>query len=204
MIKHRVLILFVVLTQSLVLSACSTDVGVEGTPLADMTFAHLQPWPVNVARIDVRIEDTLSVPDFVKPPEDIAREYINARFRPAGPVGILDIKVKQAKVEKSYIEPENSIAQFIGFGGGDAYKVTYQIQLDHMNGTGLTLSSHVVSATRTINISEHVSISEREQRQQAGLEKLFQELDRQIETILGRDLSLFRKQPMAPVTLIAP
>lgn len=191
--QSKVFLFIIILFQAVTISACTSNVGVEGTPLAEITFAHLEALPVNVARIDVRIEESESPADFVKAPGDIMRQYVASRFTPVGREGYLDIKVEQALVEKSYLEAENRVAKFMGFGGGDSYKVTYQIKLDYFRSSGVFVSGHVVKATRTINMSEHVSISQREKHQQEGIEKLFQELDRQIETIVSRDLNLVVK-----------
>jgi hypothetical protein len=166
-----------------VLAACSTG---EGLPVADMTFQHLQATPVMVRTVEMDVRNATSADGFAINPEAAAERYLENRFRADGTEGTLRAVMEEITVRHVYNPSKGGMKDFLDIAGHDVYAVNAVMRLEHLSERGTVLYGNTIRAQRTMNITEHASIAEREQHQLEGMEKLFADLDQQVvKTVLS-------------------
>lgn len=174
-----------------VLCLCACESGRPGgLPLPQMTFAQIQPMPVNVRLVNASVSESDAVDDFAIDPGAAAKQYLARRFVAAGNSGALEINVEKAAVVKTHEAAGNSVAGFLNVGGADAYAVTLIVRFEHLDEGGRVLYGKVLTARRIVRISEHDSLATRERRQMEAMEALFSDLDREIRIAALEDKSL--------------
>jgi FlaG/FlaF family flagellin (archaellin) len=160
-----------------VLVACSTGAGM---PHAAVTFQHIQAMPVNVSNIETNVNEGQEVDGFVISPSDTAEKYLASRFNAVGSGGTLRASMEEVTVRHVYKGATGKVTGFLNVAGHDVYDVKLVLRLEHISASGTVLYGNTIKAQRTMSITEHASISEREKHQMEGLEKLFADLDRQV------------------------
>lgn len=174
------------------LSACANGDG--GAPLAKMSFDHLTPYPLYVASYEVSQSPAVSsaqIPEgFVANPANIADAYFTSRFTKAGTQGKLHVTVDSMSVTHHIEDSKNSIGAFIGVDHHDVYKITLSVRIDAY-GIGETQEeSNTITAHRTVSISEHDSIVERERAQMDAIDSLIDDLDVAVRKVLSEQFHL--------------
>jgi hypothetical protein len=64
------------------------------------------------------------------------------------------------------------------------------MRLEHISPSGTVLYGNTIKAQRTMNITEHASVAEREQHELEGMEKLFADLDAQVVQVVTTGMHL--------------
>lgn len=165
-----------------VLIACSTGAGM---PVADMTFQHIQPMPVMVSRVETDVRPGQEVDGFVISPTTASQRYLSTRFNAVGGPGTLRAVMEEVTVRHVYSPSKGRVSGFLNVAGHDVYDVKLVLRLEHISDSGTVLYGNTFRAQRTMNITEHASIAEREKHQLEGMELLFADLDRQVvKTVL--------------------
>lgn len=177
---HQAFFLFAVLS----LAACSSVPA--GKPLRTLTFAHLQPIPINVGEIKTH-NATEEIPGvFVISPYTAIQDYLHARFAPGGYDGTLEGVIEDAAVVHSYEQSTSGTGRFLNVGGFDVYDMNVNLRLSHLDRSGGMIMSTTINARRVVKVSEHASIAEREKRQFEGMKSLFTDLDNAVQhAVLG-------------------
>lgn len=173
----------------LLLAGCANNVG-SGQPVAQMTFAHLQPIPINVNAINVQIEEARTGGEFVTDPVVAAENYFKSRYVPQGAQDQMLITIEEATVRRGQKKASGKMAQFFDVGGQDVYNVNLRLRVEHVDAQSNRLYGKVFKAWREMNITEHASVAERERHELAGLEKMFNDLDREIAHMVVEDMHL--------------
>ncbi len=173
-----------------VFGGCTSMPHPEGKPLPAMTFKHLATLPLGVQDIRVEIQETENATGFSFALDEMVRAYLQRKFKPEGVSGVLVAALDKSVVKSKHVKASNSAAGFLGVGGYDSYDVHLKLRLEHLDSHGNRVYGTVVNAKRTINVSEHASIAERESAQFEGLETLFVELDKHVEKVVVQDMEL--------------
>lgn len=176
----KLLILACVLAASL--GACTTnDLAFgNGKPLPALTFDYYKPLNIRARNIQVYLTDTESdkstVDDFIIPLPNALHNYINARFKAQGGFETLSFYIEKASISKEYNASSNRVAEYLKVGGYDVYRIAVQLRYEFSNSDGVY--GERMNFERMLSISEHSSLSHREQRQIESLEELFEDIDR--------------------------
>ena len=177
------------------LTACTLGQG--GEPLAQMTFAHVKPYPLYVASYQVsgfeKVFRSTDIPGgFVANPAVIVQDYFNNRFEAAGATGKLGVTIRNVQVTHDVVAPENSIGAMVGVGKFDRYKVLVDIDIEGF-GIGQTRdvgTSFVV--TRDIKVSEFASLVERQKAQMRALDNMVDDIDETVQKLFRDQFSIMR------------
>src|SRR5262245_18607735 len=170
-----------------ILAACSTG---EGLPQAELTFQHIQPMPVMVRDIETDVLNSTDADGFVMSPETAAERYLSTRFRADGTEGTLRAVMQDITVRHVYDPSKGNVTGYLGVAGHDGYAVNAVLRLEHVSDSGTVLYGNTIMAQRTMNITEHASVAERERHQLEGLEKLFADLDKEVVKTVLTDMRL--------------
>ena len=177
-----------------VLGACSSMPSPEGKPMADLTFGHLSPVMLQVSDI-IRNEITQDQLDripqnFTVPVDDLANAYIQRRLQAAGGPEKLSVTIDDLSVRYEQKDSDSAVAEFLGVAKIDSYAVTITMDLMLENERNGAVRGRKFTARRVINISEHVSVAERERKQLEGVEAMFVDIDRSVLDILQHQFGL--------------
>ena len=182
--KLRNIFIFSIL---LVGGGCVTS---NGMPQPEMTFQHLQPLPVNVARIETDVRSGTEVSDFAVSPVTASERYLSSRFNAVGGNGTLRAVMEEVTVRHVYSPSKGNVTKYLNVGGHDVYDVKLVLRLEHISDSGTVLYGNTIKAQRTMNITEHASVAEREKHEMEGMEKLFTDLDQQVVRIIMTEMRL--------------
>lgn len=175
------------------LSSCASMPSPEGKPLADITFAHLKPLSLDVQTVNFEnLANANAYPeDFYVAVPDLFEDYVARRFQAKG-TSERDFRLTLENLDITYTQEnsENSFANMIGVARTDKYSVEMQVNLSVSNPQTGALKGRRLSVKRVMNISEHVSLAEREQEQMTGVEAMFADLDQAITDVLINDFGL--------------
>ncbi|MGB4106253.1 MAG: hypothetical protein WBK55_00475 [Alphaproteobacteria bacterium] len=172
-----------------VLAACAAG---EGLPQPDITFDHLQRLPVDVANIETDVRAGNVADGFVVSPSAAAERYLSSRFNAVGGSGTLRAVMEEITVRHVYNASKGKVTGYLNVAGHDVYDVKLVLRLEHVSPSGTVLYGNTMKAQRTMNITEHASVAEREKHQLEGMEKLFAELDQQVVRVVLTDMRLGR------------
>ena len=166
----------------------------EGKPMADLTFGHLSPVMLQVSDI-IRNEITQDQLDripqnFTVPVDDLANAYIQRRLQAAGGPEKLSVTIDDLSVRYEQKDSDSAVAEFLGVAKIDSYAVTITMDLMLENERNGAVRGRKFTARRVINISEHVSVAERERKQLEGVEAMFVDIDRSVLDILQHQFGL--------------
>ena len=145
---------------------------------------------MNVATVDTHVERGNEAEGFVISPTEASRRYLSSRFQAAGGQGTLRAVMQESTVRHVYNASKGKVAGYLNVAGHDVYDVKLVLRLEHISERGTVLYGNTIKAQRTMNITEHASVAEREQHQLEGMEKLFADLDRQVVHIVASDMRL--------------
>jgi len=183
-----------ILTSLLVLGACASMPSPEGKPMADLTFGHLSPVPLqvnNIVRNEITQDQLDRVPQsFTVPIDDLSNAYIKRRLQAAGGPETLTVTIEDLSVRYEQKDSESTVAGFLGVAKIDSYAITVTMNLLLEDPRSGAVRGRKFTARRVINISEHKSVAEREQHQLEGVEALFVDIDRAVLEILQHQFGL--------------
>lgn len=183
----------------LLLSGCEAG---DGKPVAQMTFEHLQPSPVYVASYEV-VNNAKFYPSnlpqgFVANPEKVVLDYLGRRFSAAGSQGKLVASLENVSVLHEMRASENKVGEFLGVAKKDHYQIQVAVKIKALGLEGYDSREMTLKAQRVLEVSEHVTLAERESHQMTAIDNLIDDLDASIQKVLAYDFRIM--QPIYPVT----
>lgn len=182
---------------SLSLSGCSA--GREAPkPVPVMDFAHMAPYPVRVAAVQVEDKYVPSAnpadvsSGFAVPPDIAARQYAENRLKAAGGSGdALHFVIEDARVIHSVEhQDEGRVAEWMGTNLSDLYEVTLRVRLYTAAVDGRQSAHSILTLSRTISIPQHFTLGEKEYEQSQFVASLIQDLDRAVTAALSEKMGL--------------
>lgn len=180
---------FVLLASVAALVSC-----VSAPPVADQSskgmFAHMQQVPINVSAINVHTMNSNVGGDFIADPAKVADEYVNARYKPQGMQDSIEVTIEQATVTKATKKSNNKVARFFEVDDAAVYDITLRVKFEQIESGGRLVYGKVFNARRTMTISEHASVGERERLEVEGLRTMFNQLDQAIYRTLMQEMRL--------------
>jgi hypothetical protein len=193
--KKIPLILTSVLASVLVLTSCSS--GTDGKPPPDLTFQNVIP--VNLPVSDINVERAsgynaaTNATSFVVPFSDKIESYVRRKMQAMGGDKRLRVIIEDASVKEHFQPSDNKVAGFLDVAGFTVYDLSLVMNVRAEDSYGGNKGVRL-KLGRTIKVSEHASVAERELRQTEGVEALFRELDTNMTRITLQELDLIPYQ----------
>ncbi len=182
-----------VMASCFTLGACM-GLNSDGKPLAQMTFSHVNAYPVYVASYETVAIPATKKPGlpvgFVTDPSLIAYDYLNNRFEASGTTGKLRAVIDSVSVSHEILPSTNEVGAALGIGKRDHYRITLKLNLEAIGINGFARKNTAMTVNRDVYISEHVSIVQREQEQMQALDKMVDDLDGAIQKVLREDFKV--------------
>jgi predicted small secreted protein len=184
---------FVMAVSALLIAGCTTNTG-AGKPLSDLTFSHMRPMPLQVSQVikrDAVGQKRTSFPkDFMVPVDSMLDSYVDSRLRAMGGQDVLTVELEEMIVTHEQKDSESRVAGFMNVAKIDSYNLRMQFNLMVENPQTGAMRGKRFVVNRTINISEHSSVVERERRQQEGVKEMFRDIDLSMMEILKNEFRL--------------
>lgn len=185
-----------ILATFLVLGACSSS-GIDGKPPPDLTFQNVIP--VNLPVSDITVERAAgynaasNATSFVVPFSDKIESYVRKKMQAVGGDKRLKVVIEEASVKEHFQPSDNKVADFLKVAGFDVYDLSLVLNVMAQDSYGGNKGVRL-KLGRTIKVTEHASVAERELRQTEGVESLFRELDTNMTRITLQELDLIPYQ----------
>ncbi|MCB1783331.1 MAG: hypothetical protein KDI13_04990 [Alphaproteobacteria bacterium] len=178
------------------LASCTSPAA---EPLAKMTFANLNPFPVYVAAYEVKDSyrdfgtgaggDEI-IPPFATSPGLAVTDYFKNRYSANGTDGKLIVDVQSSSVTHEMMGSENSVGKFLGVDRKDVYHISVIINLVVLDAGGYDRKEMKITAHREISIPETYSIADREKTQMESLDSMIDDLDGAVQKALRNEFQV--------------
>ena len=177
-----------ILLGTLMLGACNPVYTGGGEPLAQMTFNNVNAYPVYVASYEavaiIRQEEPVLPEGFVTDPAVMVHDYLKSRFEASGSQGKLRAVIDNVSVQHEVVRSKNKLGAALKVANMDHYTVRVGVTLQSFGTVEGQNQSVKLTAHRNLYISEYSSLVEREKAQMVLLDKLVDDLDESIRTVL--------------------
>ena len=179
----RKLSLFILPVVVLGLAACETPVSIQKLP--ELTYGHLPPLKLNVAKIEVIVQyqPPLREPNvehlFPTPPLKALRRWASDRLRAVGRSGKARLFITDASAIETSLQKKTGVVATFTKQQSDRYDLTVDAVLEVSDGRrGGRVSARV---TRFSTLREDITINERDRAWFDMTEALIKDFDAEIE-----------------------
>lgn len=187
--KNVVLSLLVIIVS---LTGCTSN-NSAGKPLSEITFSHMRPMPLQVSNVVKRDgvgQKRNITTDFSVPVDAMVDSYIESRLRAMGGDETLFVELEELSVTHNVKDSTNKVAGFMGVAKIESYNIVTGFNLVLENQSNGAIRGKRFTVRRTINISEHSSVAEREMHQQKAIEEMFRDIDQSMMEILKNEFMI--------------
>lgn len=173
------------------LAACETPVQMQKLP--DLTFAHLTPIKLDVARIDVvvRYQPPLRAPNvdhlFPTSPSAALKQWVKDRLRAVGDSGTARLVIVNANAVESALTQKSGLTATFTKQQSQRYDATVEARLEISSSLGQGRTS--AHATRFTTVREDITINKRERIWFDLTEALVRDFDAAMEKNMRQHLS---------------
>ncbi|MBC8339662.1 MAG: hypothetical protein ISR51_05500 [Rhodospirillales bacterium] len=194
-VPFRIFLTVLALGFSLGLTACETPVRTQKLP--ELTFAHLAPIKLDVAKIEVvsQYRPSLKPPDvehlFPTPPARALRQWAKDRLRAAGRSGTARLVIVQASAVESKLPQKTGFTATFTKQQSQRYDLTLEARLEITSRIGRGAAS--AQATRFTTVREDISLLERERIWFDQTETLVRDFDAVMEKNMRQFLARWFK-----------
>ena len=164
---------------------CATDVEKPGFP--QISFAHLQPITLNVARVEVenRYVSPAARPnvehEFPVSPAAAALNWGRDRLRAAGAAGVARVLVRRASVVEVPLKRSQGVKGLFTRDQSERYDAVIDMMAEIRDEAGNVRVTVESTATRSRSVSENISLIEREKVWFEMTESMMTDLNKALE-----------------------
>lgn len=177
------------------LGACDTPPKRSTFP--ELTFQHLAPIRLDVARIEVveaypaSTEDARVEQQFPTPPGVAAAHWARDRLQAAGPDGTARFTVLEASVTQVPLPRTTGITGVVTIDQSDRYDAVLKVRLELVNRNGMQTGQISAEARESATAAEDLSLNDRERLWFEMTKRLMDRLNAELEKQIGAHLAGF-------------
>jgi hypothetical protein len=195
MIK-RFLMMVKLLSFALVVSSLASCLATAPTLVfPELTFQHLKPLSLNVAKLEIvsAYKPSMSAPNvdhlFHMSPAGALRRWTEDRLRAVGKNGLARFTILEASVTETPLDMKKGIIGAFTKDQSERYDATLEAKLEIFDDDGLSIGFARAKATRSVTVREDASVNQREQVWFRLTEELVRDIDTELETNISMYLS---------------
>lgn len=178
------------------LGGCISLNGKGGDPLPQITFDHLNMYPLYVASYELQGLSEWGIKnvpeDFTINPAQTLNNYLHSRFEATGMQGKLLINIQSVDVDYKKITAQDTVSALVGVNKKDYYRVTAVINLSAHGVNGIDRQEQSLTLYRDIYTSENVSLAEREKGQMKAMDHMIDDLDIALRKVLHEQFGILK------------
>ena len=183
----------VILSAALLTGACEMPMKSQNLP--KITFAHLQPFKVDVASVEVvnRFTPSMKAPHIehqlpISPAAALA-QWGKDRLKAVGKTGKLRLLIEDARATETVLGKDKSLKGHFTKQQSHRYDLALRATVYLTDAGGIERGAASASATRSATVREDISLDERERTWFDLVDRLMKEFNRQMDVNLERYLS---------------
>jgi hypothetical protein len=175
-------------------AGCATDVQTTRHP--QLTFSHLPPITLNVARVDIvnaeipsggkHIEQQLPVT-----PNAALQQWAKDRLQPVGGNGVARFIITQSSVTEVDLPTTSGLRGAFTSEPAQRYDGVMEVTLEMVDGGGQSLDAVATKVQRQHSVNEKVTLAEREQQWFAMVDNMMQDFNRAFEGQIRSNLARY-------------
>ena len=193
----KILIRLVFLPILLLSVGCEVPFSRRNYP--EMTFTHLPPISLDVARIDViqLFEPAIRPPNIehkmpLAPHIAISR-WVSDRLKSTGTSGKAIVTIRDASVTEERLKAIGGIWNALKIKQSERYVGRIEVEIEAIGGKGLRAASAIAKTQRSRSIIEDSTMRQREVLWFEMTERMMQDFDRTLEAQIRQHLTAFLK-----------
>lgn len=182
----------VVLAVGITLGACEATVDTQRLP--EITFAHLQRFNVNVAKVEVvhQFHSPLKAPhvEHLLPtsPAKALEQWTQDRFTAVGRSGVLRLIIEDARAVETSLTQDQSLTGKFTKQQSHRYDMTVRARLEVSDGTGKKRATASARASRSVSVREDITLNDREKTWFDTVDLLTKDFNREIDISIRRHM----------------
>jgi len=187
------------------LAACSTMPAVDTQAVAMTNQRLAQPYYVNASSVSVEnkynpLASTKDVSSTLPTALDKAiKQYAEKRFVAAGTQGTFHYVIEDAAVFQDDVPPNVKVGEFLGLGDQVRYTASIKVNIYRDGQSSVSAQGYNMKVERTVTMQADVSLAERDERLNAFVTDLLNDIDRSATDKIANVLMLSAtKSELAP------
>lgn len=178
------------------IGGCSSDVPSSQHP--KLTFAHLPPIPLNVARVDIVNAEMTAAgtgkrvdQQFPVHPNAALQQWAKDRLRPVGGNGVARFIITQSRVDEVELPTTGGVRGALTTEPAQRYDGVMEVTLEMVGGAGSGPDAVATKVQRQHSVQEKVTLADREQQWFAMIDNMMQDFNRAFEGQIRNNLSQY-------------
>lgn len=165
---------------------------------ADLTWSHVTPFKLNVARIEVvsEFKPTFKPPHvehlFPVPPEKAVRQWIEDRLLAAGPSGVAKVVIKDASATETELAKSEDLKGYFTTEQGQQYKIVVDVVIEVYGDRGFKQAFATARSERSQTVPEDITLNDRERTWYDLIESTMRDFNAEME----KNIPLFLKSTL--------
>ncbi|MGB8275491.1 MAG: hypothetical protein WCF16_09525 [Alphaproteobacteria bacterium] len=165
---------------------------------ADLTWSHVTPFKLNVARIEVvsEFKPTFKPPHvehlFPIPPEKAVRQWIEDRLLAAGPSGVAKVIIKDASVTEAELPKVEDLKGYFTTEQGQRYDIVVDVVIEVYGDRGFKQAFATARSERSQTVPEDITLNDRERTWYDLTESAMRDFNAEME----KNIPLFLKSAL--------
>jgi len=193
----KLLIQLVLLPVILLSVGCEMPISQRNYP--EMTFTHLPPISLDVARIEViQLFDPPIKPPNIEHempllPHVAISRWVSDRLKPTGTRGRAIVTIRDASVTEERLKSTDGIWSALQIKQSERYVGRIEVEIEAIGGKGLRAARAIAKTQRSRTIIEDSTMRQREILWFEMTERMMQDFDRTLEAQIRQHLTAFLK-----------
>ena len=193
----KLLIQLVLLPSILLSLGCEVPISQRNYP--EMTFTHLPPISLDVARIDViQLYDPPIKPPNIEHempllPHVAISRWVSDRLKPTGTRGRAIVTIRDASVTEERLKSVGGIWGALKIKQPERYVGRIEVEIEAIGGKGLRVASAIAKTQRSQTIKEASTMRQRDSFWFEMTERMMRDFDRTLEAQIRQHLTAFLK-----------
>ena len=185
--------LFLGMVCCVALSGCLQS-GVPVQKLPDITFKHLAPIALNVAKIEIVDQSKFGMAGehvehlFPTSPKQAMNNWVRDRLIASGTAGLARLSINDASAIEEKLVKKTGLTGVFTNDQSERYTTNIDVRLDLYDAQNQSKGYATAKASRYITLAENLSLLEREQAWFEMVEKLMADLDKALVSNMNMNL----------------
>jgi hypothetical protein len=183
---------------ALTVSAC--EVAPPQQRLPQLTFSHLQPYRLDVGRVEIATEYQAPMRDpnveHVMPvsPEAAAKRWVQDRLQPVGTSGAVRVVIRDARVVEVPLKTDKGFTGLFKEQQAERYDAALDLAIQVLDERNLPRAEIVARTQRSRTVPEGTTLNERDRIWFGMVEDMMTDLNGQLEGLIPQYLNQYLVQ----------
>lgn len=181
----------------LALSVSGCDTPAPQQRLPQLSFSHLQPFRLNVGRVEVATEYQSPMRDpnveHVMPlsPEAAVKRWVQDRLQPVGTQNAVRVVIRDASVIEVPLRVEKGVAGMFKEQPSERYDASLEMVIQGLDERNLPRAEIIARSKRSRSVREGITLNERDRVWFEMVEEMMRDLNDQLQGLIPEYMNQF-------------